>query len=322
MSAPIHPTPAVLQGQQPPQQTASCFPQFIQEAFQNIQHFFSKIGLSNFIGFGAIALSALLFEPTTTLMITVLFGICTLINDRRIDIPFVLQNRAEILPEGTIRSRFTQRTIANHNYRPEDLHQEFQEVSLALTTPIPQDHNQTCCAITAALIDFFYSRGFQNLSSIGLDGILARGTQIDALARRQGNLGNGRIDIDEFFQGLGNELQNVDFNPGELPIQAPGFEEMIRELLQRRGNGPIAASMYCNSHFTGLFVSRDQDDQIDQIYVSESRNRFTNGVNYDSGPNRGAILVPLGNTIEQAAARLRQFYGNARAVTLYPIYPL
>ncbi|MBX7066412.1 MAG: hypothetical protein K1X28_04195 [Parachlamydiales bacterium] len=301
----------------PAQEAAACMPRFIQEAFESIKNFFSKIGVANLVGYSVIVLSAYLFGAMAGIVTAAIFGLYKIMECRTA----VPGERVEVLPPGTIRSRFTQRNIADNDYNLDEFQQEFDEAVMPFREPIPRLHNQTCCGITAALINFFYTYGFRGMNPFRLDAMLARGIQVDAAVRERGHFGVRRIDIEEFFGNLNpDHLRHVGFDPGVLPIQRPNFAEMIQQLHAQRANGPIAGAMFCRNHFTGLYIARDPVGRIEQIYVSESRNRFQDGIRYDSGPNQGAMIVPIGNTIEEAAAHLTRLYGNAADVTLYPIF--
>lgn len=295
-------------------------PHFIQEAFENIKAFFERVGTVNLIVCANVLLATYLFGIAAALVPIGLFGLYKLCGPEATAQAPAFE-RVEQLPEGTIRSRFNQRSIREHNYVEADFAAEFDEAVMPFREPIPAAHNQTCCGITASLIDFFYQYGFRALNPFRLDGMLARGIQVDAETRRQGNLGNRRIDIAEFFEALPEgRLHHLEFNPGQLPIQNPDYAQMIQQLIDLRPNQSIAGAMFNRAHFTGLYVARNGEGQIEQIYVSESRSRFLEGVRYDSGPNQGAMVVPIGNTVEQAAANLTRFYGAGQPITLYPIF--
>lgn len=305
----------------PARPARSCMPDFIKEAFENIKAFFERVGTLNLIGSAVVLLVAYQFGILAGLAAAGVFGLYASCGAQATAAPPAAEERVERLPEGTIRSRFNQRTIREHNYAEADFAAELDEAVMPFREPIPADHNQTCCGITASLIDFFYQYGFRGLNPFRLDGMLARGIQVDAEVRRQGNLGLRRVDIAEFFEAMPEDrLHHLEFNPGQLPIQNRNYAEMIQQLIDLRPNESIAGAMFNRAHFTGLYVARNAEGEIDQIYVSESRSRFLEGVRYDSGPNTGAMVVPIGNTVEQAAANLTRYYGAGQAITTYPIF--
>lgn len=330
-----------------PQVQASCLPTCVTEALQSVGSLFSRIGMANLIGAGAIVLAASFFGAVTALVTSLLFLGFKALELRaepnvaeQIIAPQPLppvQNpmRLEVLPPGTVRSQFSQDNVWRHRYDINNLDLGYPELQDALVQPIPHEHDQTCCAITATLINFFYLHGFTHLAPIQLDALLAKGIKVDDAIRAQNpRLGRREIDIFELNEGLElGQLPAFVFDPDVLPIQKilipnnpqaniASFRDLLEEFFARAGAvGPFAGSLLRPNHFAGLYIDRNDQGEILQIYVSESSSSFLEHVQYDSGDNRqGAMVVPIGNTIEAAAEKLARFYSDANMVTLYLPY--
>jgi hypothetical protein len=263
-------------------------------------------------------------------------------------LPIPYRGPVERLPEGTIRSQYGQHNIWMHRYGDVnnlDLQEPDLRAALAQPMPIHRYHDLTCCAMAATLVDYFYRHGFADLTPIKLDALLAKAVHVDH-AIRQANLRLGLREIEIFDLTDGLQLGaaegllpafQIDLNhvpiqknltPNNLQDNTVLFQELLTGFLAPRAGegGPLAGSLLLNSHFngdptghfTGLCIDRDERGQILQIYVSESSSSFSGGVQYTSGDNRwGAMVVPIGNTIDAAAAQLARFFSREEMATLF-----
>ncbi|MDE3047906.1 MAG: hypothetical protein KGI83_06105 [Verrucomicrobiota bacterium] len=281
-------------------------PAFLRDAFQNIRNFFANLGWINLAGYTLIALSTYFFGPIMGVVSAALFGGYKWMTQQPYSSPAtapappVQTVQIEQLPPGTVRSRYHQGNIA-------------------LSDPSLPRNTQTCGAITASLANYFYEHaGFAGLTPEVLDGLLAQGTRLDAVARQRGGvpLQEG-IDINDFFRGLPpGALPYAQLPQRTIPFHHANFQALLYECIAFCADGPIAAILWSRGHFTGLYIARRANREIEQIYVSESASHFPNGFPHVSG---GATVIPLGNTIEEAAERLSHYYNNDPGVHLYPI---
>lgn len=371
MSQAIQPISPGMNIPSPQEVQASCLPNCVAEALQSVANLFSRIGMANLIGVSVIVLAASVFDALAGVVATVIF--CTVkaltpraepeeapppqvappppqVTPPQPPPPVRIPMRVEALPPGTIRSQFAQHNIWRHRYNVNNLNLEEPDLvdALAQAMPIRHYHDQTCCAMAATVIDYFYQHRFTDLTPIKLDALLAKAIHVDrAIRQRNPALGRREIEIFELADALqldqAEGLQPVQlpaflFDATHLPIQEnlipnnpqaniASFHDLLTQFLtQRQGAGPLAGSLLLNGHsnghatghFTGLCVDRDDQGQILQIYASESSSSFSEHVRYNSGDNRwGAMVVPIGNTIEAAAAELARFYSDAEMATLY-----
>lgn len=347
-----------------PETQSSCLPNCVTEALQSVANLFSRIGLANLIGVSAIVLAASVFDALAGVVAAVIFCVAKIFTPRPgpgsgseapphdiIPLPPAPPMRVEVLPPGTIRSQYAQHNIWTHRYDVTNLNLQEPDLVAALTQQLPaRYHNQTCCAMAATAIDYFYQHGFTHLTPIKLDALLAKAVHVDRVIRHSNpRLGQREIDIIELSEALDagpsqgvqhGLLPAFQINPHQLPIQkeltpndpqaniAP-FRDLLTQFFNEEpGAGRLAGSLLLNGHFngdptghfTGLCIDRNDQGQILQIYVTESMNCFPGGVRCDSGDNRrGAMVVPIGNTVEAAAAQLARFFSGNELATLYQV---
>lgn len=324
----------------------------IAKAFENIQSFFSRIGTANLVGATVIVLSFYFFGAFHSALTALAFvvykigaGCLSPPKEREapqipeapriIRVPQVIQAPpVHRLPPGSIRSQYFHRSIHDHQYQAghEEAPAELQE---ALQNPLPNiyvgcAHHSNCCAITSTIVDYFHRYGFQNLTPYKLDALLARGIQIDAAVRAQGQLGTRPIEIYDFFLNLPiGQLTHLHFNPGSLPVQAflsesreenkATFQGWLTQLERSSPNQSVCGIFLAAGHFTGVYIERNQEGGIQNIYFSESRQRFPNGLIYDAGGAQGASVASLGNTIDGASELLAEYFNGINMVTMFSV---
>lgn len=319
----------VLPDVQPSNQPVHILSSAVRWAFQGLSSTFEKVGLFNLAGCVVIVLSFALLGVVEAAIASTVFAVM-----KGVKAYFETPNSSSAqaiqdvsaaplpkLPEGSLRSRYFHRSIQDHDYQPGQMEAP-EQLALALQSPIHRNHYQTCGAITLTLMNYFYEHGFEDMTPYKLDALLARGIQVDGAIRARGGLGNRSIDIFSLLENMDGELPFLRPNFGALPehIDTPSpqeFELLLNNLAQHSGSSHISGAILASGHFTGLYIRKSPEGEILDIYASESRQTFYNGIDYDYGSNKGAILARIGSTVEEAAQHLASFYERTRNISLY-----